>query len=145
MKVIHFLVIFILATTCSTLKVPVMSGQLKVTYQTTASENHSCNKLFCSLWCHFILRKHHFYQCIPTNSHFRSKLLACRYETLQLHITGIHQAGGWCGKKYMRVKWYHISLRLKVNIDYCRKFLFLDNWSWGKKCSTCLMFHTSFF
>ena len=55
MKVIHFLVIFILATTCSTLKVPVMSGQLKVTYQTTASENHSCNQvvLFTLVSFHF--------------------------------------------------------------------------------------------
>ena len=47
-------------------------------------------------------------------------------------------------KIYKRVKWDHISLRLKVNVDYCRKFLFLDNWSWGKICSTCLMFHTFF-
>ena len=35
-------------------------------------------------------------------SHFRSRLLACRYKTLQLHITGIHQAGGSCGKKIIR-------------------------------------------
>ena len=45
MKVINFLVIFILATSCPTIKDPVMSGQLKVTYQTTASENHSCNQV----------------------------------------------------------------------------------------------------
>ena len=32
MKVINFLVIFILATSCLTLKVPVMSGQFKVAY-----------------------------------------------------------------------------------------------------------------
>ena len=40
MKVIH-LFYFILATSYSTFKVSVMSGQLKVGYQTTAFENHS--------------------------------------------------------------------------------------------------------
>ena len=45
-----------------------MSEQSKVAYQTTASENHSCDQVVCSLWCHFILKKLHFYQCIPANS-----------------------------------------------------------------------------
>ena len=49
MKVIHFF-IFILVTSCSTLNVLVMSGQLKVGYQTTAA----AAKLFRSLWCNFI-------------------------------------------------------------------------------------------
>ena len=55
MKGINFLVIFILATSCPTIKDPVMSGQLKVTYQTTASENHSCNQvvLFTLVSFHF--------------------------------------------------------------------------------------------
>ena len=49
MKVIHFF-IFILVTSCSTLNVLVMSGQLKVGYRTTAA----AAKLFRSLWCNFI-------------------------------------------------------------------------------------------
>ena len=61
MKVIRFF-IFILVTSCSTLNVLVMSGQLKVGYQTTAA----AAKLFRSLWCNFIYRN--FYQCIPANS-----------------------------------------------------------------------------
>ena len=55
MKVIHFLVIFILATSCLT-KAPAMSGQSKVAYQTTVSENHSCDQvvLFTLVSFHFI-------------------------------------------------------------------------------------------
>ena len=51
-------------------KVPVMSRQLKVGYQKTAIENHSCNQVvfLLVLWCHLILRKLHYYHCIPTNS-----------------------------------------------------------------------------
>ena len=45
MKVIPVFFIFILATSCSTFKVPVMSRQLKVAYQTTAFENHGCNQV----------------------------------------------------------------------------------------------------
>ena len=97
MKVINFLVIFILATSCPTIKDPVMSGQLKVTYQTTASENHSCNQvvLFTLVSFHFKETSLHFTSVHPCQlSHFRSKLLAYRYKTLQLHITGIYQVGG---------------------------------------------------
>ena len=70
MKVIPVFFIFILATSCSTFKVHVMSRQLKVAYETTAYENHSCNQVvfILALWCYFILRKLHFYQCIPANS-----------------------------------------------------------------------------
>ena len=45
-----------------------MSGQLKVAYQTTASENHSRDQVVLYTQCHFILRKLHFYQCISANS-----------------------------------------------------------------------------
>ena len=64
--------IFILATSCPTQKVPVMSGQLKVADQTTASENHSSNQviLYTQVSFHFketsLLSR--LYQCIPANS-----------------------------------------------------------------------------
>ena len=62
MKVIRFF-IFILVTSCSTLNVLVMSGQLKVGYQTTAA----AAKLFRSLWCNFISRNFTFISAsLPT-------------------------------------------------------------------------------
>ena len=45
-----------------------MSEQLRVRYQQLLFKITTATKLVCSLWCHFILRKLHYYQCIPANS-----------------------------------------------------------------------------
>ena len=45
MKVIPVFFIFILATSCSTFKVPVMARQLKVSQLKTIKENHSCDRV----------------------------------------------------------------------------------------------------
>ena len=123
-----------------------MSGQLKVTYQTTASENHSCNQVVLFTLVSFHFKKTSLLLVHPYQ-------LSLQEQITFLQIWNFATTYYWYSPSrrlmwknlYKRVKWDHISLRLKVNIDYCHKFLFLDNWSWGKKCSTCLMFHTSFF
>ena len=85
MKVIPVFFIFILATSCSTFKVPVMSRQLKVAYQTTAFENHSCDQVVfftCALVL-FHFKETSLLSVLPCQlSHFRNKLHACRYKTL---------------------------------------------------------------
>ena len=85
MKVIPVFFIFILATSCSTFKVHVMSRQLKVAYETTAFENHSCNQVVfytCTLVL-FYFKETSLLSVHPCQlSHFRNKLHACRYKTL---------------------------------------------------------------
>ena len=105
MKVIPVFFIFILATSCSTFKVPVMSRQLKVAYQTTAFENHSCDQVVfftCALVL-FHFKETSLLSVHPCQlSHFRNKLHACRYKTLWLYNTCIYQVGDWYGKKFIR-------------------------------------------
>ena len=85
-----------------------MSGQLKVAYQTTAFENHSCDQVVfftCALVL-FHFKETSLLSVHPCQlSHFRNKLHACRYKTLWLHNTGIYQVKDWYGKNiYKRVK-----------------------------------------
>ena len=135
MKVIHFLVLFILATTCSTLKVPVMSGQLKVTYQTTASENHSCNQVVLFTLVSFHFKKTSLLLVHPYQLSLQEQITFLQIWNFATTYYWYSPSRRLMWKKiYKRVKWYHIS-----------KFLFLDNWSWGKyvlpvSCFTLLFF-----
>ena len=75
MKVIHLLLIFILATSCLTLKVPVMSGHSKVAYKTTAFENQSCDQVVLLTLVSFHVEEASLISVHPCQlSHFRRRL-----------------------------------------------------------------------
>ena len=122
-----------------------MSEQSKVAYQTTASENHSCNQVVLFTLVSFHFKKTSLLLVHPSQLSLQEQITCLQIWNFATTYYWYSPSRRLMWKKiYKRVKWDHISLRLKVNVDYCRKFLFLDNWSWGKICSTCLMFHTFF-